>query len=94
MHAHAHASASFLELYPPRVNSSRPLIHTPGPPPHTHTNASSHRQTPPTVQIISTSFRRDAVYCESHIAPLLDELKYNINLKMHYIGDKQVRAGG
>jgi hypothetical protein len=24
---------------------------------------------------------------------LLDELKYNINLKMHYIGDKQVRLG-
>jgi hypothetical protein len=30
------------------------------------------------------------VYCESHIAPLLDELKYNVNLRMHYIGDKQV----
>lgn len=31
----------------------------------------------------------DAVFCESWIAPLLDELKYNINLRMHYIGDKQ-----
>jgi hypothetical protein len=31
----------------------------------------------------------DAVYCESHMAPLLDELKYNINLRMHYIGSKQ-----
>jgi len=31
----------------------------------------------------------DAVYCESHIAPLLDELKYSINLQMHYIGFKQ-----
>lgn len=30
--------------------------------------------------------------CESHIAPLLDELKYNINLRMHYIGFKQVRV--
>lgn len=33
---------------------------------------------------------RDTVYCESWIAPLLDELKYNINLRMHYIGEKQV----
>jgi hypothetical protein len=24
------------------------------------------------------------------MAPLLDELKYNINLRMHYIGSKQV----
>jgi hypothetical protein len=30
------------------------------------------------------------VFCESYIAPLLDELKYNINLRMHYIGEKQV----
>jgi hypothetical protein len=34
------------------------------------------------------------VFCESWIAPLLDELKYNINLRMHYIGDKQVRSPG
>lgn len=53
-------------------------------PPHTHTLTHHH--------LLCSN--RDAVFCESHIAPLLDELKYNINLQLHYIGDKQVGATG
>lgn len=44
----------------------------------------------PALPAVLLLLHRDAVYCESHMAPLLDELKYNINLRMHYIGSKQV----
>lgn len=34
---------------------------------------------------------RDAVYCESFLAPVLKELEPFITLQLHFIGQKQVR---
>jgi hypothetical protein len=48
--------------------------------------------TAPAVVRPAHATHRDALYCESYLAPLLDELKYSINLNFHFIGEKAVRA--
>jgi len=42
--------------------------------------------------ILLFSFTRDALFAESALAPVLEELKDDIELSLHYIGVQQVRV--
>jgi hypothetical protein len=42
--------------------------------------------------ILLFSFTRDALFAESALAPVLEELKEDIELSLHYIGVQQVRV--